>query len=184
MSKSHTQPPQLSSLPSELQRRIFLYVSKPQNLMSTSKAFQVFSKDPSTIVDWLQYRYGKSPIMIEASSSWLRIIDTTTFDIMLRRVHVIPRYVIQRLVHRFQQKNKPELMVRILTRGLDLYDDLSLNFADTNGFRDSYLRNGSLQSFFHLHFAMDPAVEQNMDILEQLVTKYNFNLNYCRWYAF
>jgi len=171
----------LSSLPCELQRRVFLFVENPANLLASNKAFNAIGKDGSSRVDWLQFRYGKSSHLLEGSTAWLRLVDETNFDMLLRRVAVVPRYVIQRLFHRFQHKNRPDLVVKILTRGLEVYDDLALNKHDTATFRDAYLRNGNLQSFFHLHFSMDPGAETNLDVLEELKTKYDFNVNYCRW---
>ncbi|KAI8913036.1 hypothetical protein DFJ77DRAFT_466546 [Powellomyces hirtus] len=165
----------LSDLPEEVLEIIFLHVQDPSKLVRGCRSLHGVGNKALVRVRWLLARWGRANAF-QGALRWTKILDSETLELLLKAVPVVPRYIIQRALTRFQHVNKADLIAPLMTYGLTHYHNLSLHKHDGQCFKDllPFASSSLLQqmTFF---------TQTRLDVIDELVNVYNFNVNFCKW---
>ncbi|KNC97254.1 uncharacterized protein SPPG_07641 [Spizellomyces punctatus DAOM BR117] len=162
-----------SDLPEELLEAIFSFVYDPSRLIKVNSTLRTVGRKCWVRCSWLVRKYGKLNAF-QGALRWTKLLDPDTFELLLKIVPPVPRYIIQRGVTRFQHINKLSLLIPLLQYGEMLYGDLSLAKNDGQYFKEI------IPWTVHAH-SNSLMTAARMEALEVLVKKYRFDVNFCKW---
>ncbi|KAI9098342.1 hypothetical protein DFS34DRAFT_649926 [Phlyctochytrium arcticum] len=162
-----------SDLPGELIESIFTYVADPSKLVKSTASCWTVGKKSWVKCKWLIARFGLENAF-QGSLRWTKLLEPDTLDLLLKTVPIVPRYIVQRALTRFQHINKPVLIIPLLSYGLQHYDDLSLCKNDGQYFKEV------IPWTAHAH-SNSLVTAARLEALDILIKKYRFNINFCKW---
>ncbi|KAI8824000.1 uncharacterized protein EV422DRAFT_564706 [Fimicolochytrium jonesii] len=170
-----TKPTFLVTLPEELIEAVLAHCHDPSRLVRTCKLLHTIGARPGMRAKWFLQKYGPADA-VQGSLRWTKLLSVEALELVFKFVPVVPRYVIQRALTRFQHTNQAHLVVPLLKYGLTHYDDLSLHKNDGQTFKELL----PYASGLHIHTPPFLTVAR-LETMEKLVIQYRFDVNFCKW---